>query len=109
MIKKGLKYRHVVILLACLITTCILIRGMRVPDISRPHRPKPTHRALLEKQVKPAQQPVKKTVDLVAIPAKPVEPCAVVSYRTHLLFAFQGTAVPPLFPNSSRAPPPSLT
>jgi len=105
MIKQKPSHKNLSILVACVTAICILFIGMRVPDISRPHRPKPTHRAFLEKQFKTSPQAVKKSVDLVAIAAVPVEPAAVICYRSQLLFALQATGVPPLFPNSSRAPP----
>ncbi|HBG04327.1 MAG TPA: hypothetical protein DDY22_01940 [Geobacter sp.] len=109
MIKINLSTKNLLISVTCVTAICILFMGMRVPDISRLHRPKPTHRAFIEKQVKPCQQAVKKTVQVVAIPATPVELGAAVAYRTRLLFAFQVTGFPPLFPNSSRAPPVLLT
>jgi hypothetical protein len=106
---KKLHNKNLLRFVTCVAALCILFIGMRVPDLSRPHRPKPTHRAFIEKQVKPYQQGVKKHLELVAIPAKPVEPAAIVICRTRLLISFQSTGVSPLFPNLSRAPPPFLT
>jgi hypothetical protein len=106
---KKLHNKNLLRLVTCAAALCILFIGMRVPDISRPHRPKPTHRAFIEKQVKPYQQEVKKQLELFAIPAEPVEPAAVVVCRTRLLVSFQSTGISPLFPNLSRAPPLFLT
>ena len=106
MIQKSLSHKSRLILVTCVTALCILFMGMRVPDVSRPHRPKPIHRAFIEKQVKTwQQQALKKSLELHAVLAKPVEPGAAVRYRAHNLFAFQVTGFPPLFPNSSRAPP----
>lgn len=105
MIKNSLAHKQALILFACLTAVCILFLGMRVPDFSRPQRPKPTHRAFIEKQVKQSQQAVKKTLEFVAIPAEPAEPAALLTIRTQRLFSFQATDFPPLFPNLSRAPP----
>lgn len=106
MIKNSLRHKQALLLsVACVTVVCILFLGMRVPDLSRPHRPKPTHRAFIEKQVNKCQQVVKKNLDLVALPAKPVEPAAVPACRAQRLFSFQSTDFPLLFPNLSRAPP----
>ena len=106
MIKKNLTHKSLLTLVTCVTALCILFMGMRVPDISRPHRPKPTHRAFIEKQVKTwQQQAIKKSLELHAVPAKPVEPGAALLCRPHYLFSFLVTGFPPLFPNSSRAPP----
>jgi len=105
MINKRLHHKNLLILVTCVTAVCILFMGMRVPDISRPHRPKPTHRAFIEKQAKTCQQAVKKSVEVLAILAKPGQPRTAATYRIHPLFAFQLPGVPPLFPNLSRAPP----
>ena len=105
MIQKNLNHKSRLILVICVTAVCILFMGMRVPDISRPHRPKPIHRAFIEKQVKTFQQAVKKSVELLAVLAKPVEQGTAAPYRTRYLFTFQITGVSPLFPNLSRAPP----
>ena len=105
MIKKHFNQKSLLIITTCVTALCILLMGMRVPDISRPQRPKQPHRAFIEKHVKSSQQAVKKALELLAIPAKPVEPAAMVQYRPHYLLPFEVTGFPPLFPNLSRAPP----
>lgn len=105
MIKKHFNHKSLLIITTCVTALCILLIGMRVPDISRPQRPKQTHRALIEKHVKSSQLAVKKALELFAVPAKPAAPAATVQYRPHYLLPFEVTGFPPLFPNLSRAPP----
>lgn len=105
MIKTQLNKKSLLIIATCVTAVCILFLGMRVPDISRPQRPKQSHRAFIEKQVKTSQHVVKKTVEFFAVPARAAEPSVAVRYRTHRLLSFKAVTLPPLFPNLSRAPP----
>ena len=105
MIKKHFNHKSLLIITTCVTALCILLMGMRVPDISRPQRPKQPHRAFIEKHVKSSQQAVKKSQEIFSLPATPVEPAAAAQYRPHRLFASQATGFPPLFPDLSRAPP----
>ncbi|UPU35861.1 hypothetical protein M1B72_20860 [Geomonas paludis] len=57
----------------------LLCAGMRVPDLSRPHRPKPMHRLVLKAQVTTAPSHIKQqhhdvfvTLPQVLEPAVPV-------------------------------------
>ena len=105
MIKDQLNRKSLLIIATCVTAVCILFMGMRVPDISRPQRPKAPHRAFIEKQVKNSQQVVKKTVEFLALPVQPAEPAVAVTYRACRLLAFKAATLHPLFPNLSRAPP----
>lgn len=105
MTKNHLTQKSLLLLIACVTVICIAFTGMRVPDLSRPHRAKPTHRAFIEKQFKNCQEEVKKSFDLFALPAKHSVPRADIRYGVHFQVAFNGTGVTPVFPNLSRAPP----
>lgn len=84
---------------------CLLFTGMRVSDLARPHRPKPSQRAIIENQVQNSQHAVKKTAEVFAVAAKPTEPRITVVNRSETLYELLSLGVPPLFPNSSRSPP----
>lgn len=105
MTKNHLTQKSLLLLIACVTVICIAFTGMRVPNLSRPHRAKPTHRAFIEKQFKNCQEEVKKSFDLFALPVKHYEPRADVLYGVHFQAAFNSTGITPLFPNLSRAPP----
>lgn len=47
------------ILVTFLVVLGLLLAGVHVPDGSRPHRPKPAQRTLLETQQKPLSAPLK--------------------------------------------------
>lgn len=91
--------------ITCVTVLSILFLGMRVPDISRPHRHKPTNRAVIDKQVKAPQSAVKKSVEIVAISIRPVEISSPVFYRSDFQYAFQPPGYPHFSPNAPRAPP----
>lgn len=107
MIKKNASHRSLLVLVTCVTTICLLVFGMRVPDPSRPHRPKPKPRAYIEQQFKKCQEAVaKKSLDHVqAVLAQDPEPVNRTVYRAEYPSAFNGTAPSPFFPNLSRAPP----
>ncbi|ACH37325.1 hypothetical protein Gbem_0294 [Citrifermentans bemidjiense Bem] len=105
MIKNHLTQKSLLLLVACVTVISIAFTGMRVPDLSRPHRAKPTNRVFIEKQFKNCQEEVKKSFDLLALPAKHSVPRPDVRYGAHFQAAFDCTGINPLFPNLSRAPP----
>ena len=88
---------------------CLLLAGMRVADLARPHRPKPAQKAVVESQVKTSQQNDNKSIDCVAILAKTIVLRTLLPYRRDFVFAFHIHEFPPLFPTSARAPPQFLT
>ncbi|GFE56657.1 hypothetical protein [Geobacter sp. AOG1] len=98
--------KSIPLLTAFVIAAALLLAGMRVPDLARPHRPKPSQRAVVENQVKNSSHAIKKSLEIVAVVAKPVELRAFELYRTEFPIALLPTGRPSLFPNSSRAPPP---
>lgn len=105
MIKNHLTQKSLLLLATCVTVICIAFTGMRVPDLSRPHRPKPSQRVFIEKQFKNCQEQVKKSIDLFALPAKFAVPRADTRYAVHLQAACNYTGLTPDFPNLSRAPP----
>jgi len=109
MIDNHLYRKHFSILATLIVAFCLLFAGMRVPDIARPHRPKPSHRAVIESQAKISQHIVNNSIDFFAIPAHSPELKTAILCQTELVFTFYSSAVPTLFPNSSRAPPTFLS
>lgn len=95
------------ILVTFLVAVSILFAGMRVPDLSRPHRPKASHRVVVESQHKAFSHHHKEHKDLAAALPNPLAAGSTVSY--HVAFK----APPALFasllspPNSGRSPPAS--
>ena len=97
------------VLIIFLVALGLLFAGVRVPDISRPHRPKPTHRVVLENQQKSVSNHFKHCSDLVAVvPTPPI-------FSDHISFHAAPQAVSPryasplFFTNSGRAPPAALS
>lgn len=95
------------VLVIFLVAFGLLFAGVRVPDISRPHRPKPTHRVVLESHQKNFSNHIKPCADTVAVLPK----LLLVSDR--LLHQLVSQVVPPpyaallWFSNSGRSPPPA--
>ena len=73
MIANHLHRKRFSILATFIVAFCLLFAGMRVPDLTRPHRPKPKQRAVIESQVKTSQHIINNSIDFFAIPAKPPE------------------------------------
>jgi hypothetical protein len=92
-----------------LVAFCLLFAGMRVPDPARPQRPKPSQRAVLEYESKPSKQSISKFSDVIAVIPAPPELRITLTHSTEFVSTFHSFACPPLFPNSSRAPPLSLS
>lgn len=93
------------VLVIFLVALGLLFAGVRVPDISRPHRPKSTHRVVLENHQKTFSDHLKQCVDVVAVlPNRPVSSNSL-SYRAVSLFVPPPYASPLFFPNSGRSPP----
>lgn len=84
---------------------CLLFAGMRVPDLSRPTRPKPNPKAVLECQTKESQSSIKKSQEFVAVLPCLLECSLPLPRRTEPSVASPGRGVSPLFPHASRAPP----
>lgn len=97
------------VLVIFLIALALLFTGMRVPDISRPHGPKPTHRVVLENYQKTFSQHLKQCVDIVAVLPSRLILSVSISYRALSQF------VPPLYasllfsPHYGRSPPAALS
>lgn len=105
MINRTFQHNGIFLLFTLAVACCLLFTGMRVPDFGHPHRPKSSQRAVLENQAKTTHQAVKKSLEVFDITAKAAVPGTPLPYRTDFRTAFQPGGFPPLFPNSSRAPP----
>jgi hypothetical protein len=101
-------FKHFRPLLTLLVVLGLVFSGVRVPDISRPHRPKQTHRVVLEKSHKTVSNHLKQCGDLVAvIPPSPIFSNPI-SYRAELQLVSPRHLSPLSFPNSGRSPPVSI-
>jgi len=109
MINNPLHQKRFSIPVTFLAVCCLLCVGMRVPDFAHSQRPKPSQRAVIESQAKASQDTINNFDGFFAIMAKPIGFQAAIPYRTKFVFAFHSSEFPPLFPNSSRAPPLSLS
>ena len=105
MINDYLHQKRLSIIATFLVASCLFFTGMRVPDLARPHRPKPSQRAVIESQVKTSEHIVNKSIEFFAIMAKTPELRTILPCRTEFLFVFNSAEVSTLFPNTSRAPP----
>lgn len=98
-------HRHPQIALIVLVAFSLLLAGMRVPDLSRPHRPRPLHRLVLEAKHKTLSTCLKQQSDPVTVLP---DPC--VSIKT-ITYEAVSQAVPPLcasplsLPRTGRSPP----
>lgn len=96
------------ILVVFLAAIALLVTGMRVPDVSRPHAPKPTHRVVLDNHQKNFSQQPKQCVDSVAVLPNRLITSISISYSAVSQF------VPPLHatllfsPHCGRSPPAAL-
>lgn len=97
------------VLIIFLVALGLLFAGVRVPDISRPHRPKPTYRVVLEDHQKSVSNHFKHCDDVVAVLPNPQ------LFSDPISFHAEPQAVAPLyssplfFPNFGRAPPIALS
>ncbi len=100
-----LGHRRLSLAVSLAVMFCLLFAGMRVPDLSRPTRPKPNPRAVLECQTKESQNGIKKSLDIVAVLPCFLECFLPLPGRTEPSVASAGRGVSPVFPHASRAPP----
>jgi hypothetical protein len=93
------------ILLTFLVALSILFAGMRVPDLSRPHRPKASQRIVLKSQHKTFSHQLNEHKDFAAALPKPLAAGSTASYHV------TSPAAPALYvslltlPNPGRSPP----
>lgn len=96
------------ILTTVLVTAGLLCAGMRVPDLSRPHRPKPMHRVVLKAQVTTLSSQIKQHQHhddfFITLPQLP-EPAVAVFGHAVASGAPPQHASPLPAPNSGRSPP----
>lgn len=97
------------ILIILLVALGLLFAGVRLPDSSRPHRPKPSQRVVLENHHKSCSSVCKHCGDVVAVLAKPALCSASVSFRSHNPVLFSHPPRPLVFSNSGRSPPALLS
>jgi hypothetical protein len=109
MINNVLHQKRISLLAASLVAFFLILNGMRVPDLSRFHRPKPIHKAVIETEEKSSSYCVKKATEkggeTFALLNRPVD--APVPEAGHIEFPhiIPATGITPLCPHSSRAPP----
>ena len=108
MISRPLNNIRLQVLVVFLVALGLLCAGLRVPDLSRPHRPKPSQRAVVESQLKGSPDHLKHCGDLVVLVTEPLRLSDPVSHLTAATpFVPSGHANAALFPNSGRSPPAS--
>ncbi len=105
MTRRHLGHRRLSLVVTLVAAFCLLFAGMRVPDPSRPHRPKPSQRAVMESQAKSPQSGVKKSLEFVAALPSPLEFSLPLPRSADSSVTSLGRGVSPIFPNASRAPP----
>ncbi|GFO55523.1 hypothetical protein GMSM_25300 [Geomonas sp. Red276] len=94
------------ILIIFLVALSLLSAGVRVPDLSRPHRPKATQRIVVESQHKSIANCLKQQNDLVSVVPTQVAPSNILSYQISDLVPPRYTSPPPP-PTVGRSPPAS--
>jgi len=93
------------VLVAFLVILGLLFGGMQVPDLSRPHRPKATHRVVLKTQYKTASSFLKQQNESVTVFS------STPAWRDNVAYRAVSHAAPPLYaspltsPNAGRSPP----
>ena len=97
------------VLLIFLVALGLLFAGARVPDISRPHRPKPSQRVVLEKQHKSCSDQLKLCGDVVAALPDAPKFSAPISFQAEPQFVSPRYASHLFIPNSGRSPPAALS
>jgi hypothetical protein len=96
-------------LLTFLVVLGLIFAGVRVPDLSRPHQPKPTHRVVLEKPHKSASNHLKQCGDLIAVVPTPPAFSRPISYHAELHVVSPRYVSHQFFPRSGRSPPVSFS
>jgi len=109
MIDRRISHLRPQVLIIFLVALGLLFAGVRVPDISRPHRPKPTHRVVLEDHHKNYSNHLKHGGDLAAFLPKPPTFGNPVSYHAERQPVSPLYLSPLFFPNSGRSPPAALS
>jgi hypothetical protein len=97
------------VLIILLVALGLLFAGVRVPDISRPHRPKAIQRVVLENHHKIFSDHLKQCSDVVAIVPNSVAFSAPVWFHAASPVVPPSYAAPLVFPNSGRSPPATLS
>ena len=104
-ISHRINHFHPQILLILLVALGLLFTGVRVPDLSRPHRPKATHRVVIETQHKNFFKNLKQYDHFGAALPKLLVSSNTIFYHAvpQLVPPLYATHLPP--PNSGRSPP----
>jgi len=105
MISRHINHFRPQALVTFLVALGLLFTGVRVPDISRPHRPKPSHRVVLENPHKSFSDSLKQSGDLVAVVPPSPTPNDTVSYIAAPRVVSPLYVSLSFFPNSGRSPP----
>jgi len=109
MINNFMSQKRFLFLISFLVAFCLFFAGMRIPDFAHPYRSKPSQKAVIESQIKASQDTVNTFDDFFAVTTKPIKFRTVLPHRARFAFTFHSSDFPPLFPNSSRAPPQFLS
>ena len=97
------------VLIIFLVALGLLFAGVRVPDISRPHRPKPSQRVVLENHHKSVSNHLKFCGDLSAVLPDPPLLSDPVSFPAQSRVVSPRYASLLFIPNSGRSPPATLS
>ena len=98
------------VLVIFLVALGLLCAGVRVPDISRPHRPTPSQRVVLENHHKICSNHLKLCGDIGAVLPEVPTLSGPISFRTAAPVVLQLAFASRLFiPNSGRSPPAALS
>jgi len=97
------------VLIILLVALGLLCAGARVPDTSRPHRPKPSQRVVLESHHKSSPSHLKQCGDVVAIVPKPADCSYSIGYLALPRAAAPRYTSLQFFPRSGRSPPATLS
>lgn len=96
------------VLIILLVALGLLFAGVRVPDLSRPQRPRASQRVVLENQHKISAHHLKHGGDVVAVVPNPPVFTALLPFHAIPPVVLPGHASLLLFPNSGRSPPETL-
>ena len=95
-------------LIILLVALGLLFAGVRVPDSSRPHRPKSSQRVVLENHHKSFPNHLKQGGDLAAVVPNPLIFSDPIPYHAETEVVSPRYLSPLFIPNPGRAPPAAL-
>ena len=96
-------------LIIFLVALGLLFAGVRVPDISRPHRPKPTIRVIVENHHKSLSHHLNNCGDVAAVVPKLPNISNPLSHHAEYHVVPERYVSPLFFSSSGRSPPAALS